>query len=288
MHQDLSSEASLESILSELKRYGVTVVPNYLPPPMLADLNDEFERALALEHQSLFAQATSHPVNPKGAVARLNPHHPMAGREFPAMAGIFNDELMRQIAHAYYSPHDYSFNEAVFVTNEFESEAHILPWHFDRIQSLKFWFNLTDTTRENGAFEYCPGTQWEGRYRAGYHMSQGCAVKDIPNDIDEDLIRNPVSIGLKAGDLLIFDADGFHRGGVVQPGRERRVIRAHTYPIARRYEDRLFSRGWWVSSPLNINRWFKSSTTRVLGNRIQETTKNRRQGDISKKEGPDG
>jgi len=86
-----------------------------------------------------------------------------------------------------------------------------------------------------------------------------------------------------AWDLLIFDADGFHRGGVVYEGGERRVLRAHTYPTGRRYSDKPFSSGWWASSPLNINRWFKSSTTRVLGDRIQEATTNRYQHDISKK-----
>jgi hypothetical protein len=281
------SDGTVESTIVQLKKYGVAVVPNYLRPPILSDLNDEFEVSLANDHQSFLQQPTRHPINPRGMVARLNPYHTIASQEFPAMTAAFNDAFMRQIAHAYYSPYGYSFNEAIFITNEFESEVNILPWHFDRIQALKFWFNLTDTTKENGAFEYCPGTHWEGRYRAGYHLSQGCPVADIPNDIDEDLIRNPVCLELKAGDMLIFDADGFHRGGVVQPGKERRVLRAHTYPKGRRYSDRRFSYGWWISSPLNINRWFKSYTTRVLGDEIQETTSNRHQHNISKKKNLD-
>lgn len=276
------AEATVDSIVRQLKKFGVALVPNHLGTVKLASLSDEFERSLAKDHKSLL-QRTRHPNNSKGMVARLDPYHVMAQSEFPAITAAFQHELMQQVAHAYYAPHGYSFNEVVFVTNEFESEVNILPWHFDRVQSLKFWFNLTETTKENGAFEYCPGTHWEGRYRAGFHMSQGCPVVDIPNDIDEDLIRNPVSMELKAGDLLIFDADGFHRGGIVKPGRERRVLRAHTYPTGRRYGDKRFSNGWWVSSPLNINRWLKSSTTRLLGDRIQETTTNRYQHNISKK-----
>jgi len=62
-----------------------------------------------------------------------------------------------------------------------------------------------------------------------------------------------------------------------------RVLRAHTYPTGRRYGNRIFSRGWWVSSPLNINCWFRFSSTRVLGDRIKDATINRRQHDISKK-----
>lgn len=275
------AEPSIDSIVRQLKRFGIALVPGFIDKEEIEGLNTEFFRALGSKNFASVNNRSQHPVNHQGKTARIETSHEKAMVEFPAITQVFGSDLMRQVAEAYYAPNKYLFNESIFVTNEFESEMNILPWHFDRIQSLKFWFNLTDTTRENGAFEYCPGTHWEGRYRAGYHMSQGCPVEEIPNDIDEDLILNPVCMELKAGDLLIFDADGFHRGGVVQPGKERRVLRAHTYPTGRRYGDRMFSRGWWVSSPLNINRWFKSSTTRMLGDRIQETTLNRSQHNIS-------
>jgi len=117
----------------------------------------------------------------------------------------------------------------------------------------------------NRAFEYCPGAHWEVRYRVGYHASHhGCPVVDIPSD------------------LLIFDASGLHRGGLVREGGERRVLRAHTYLTECCYINRLFLSICWANSPLNINRWSKSSTTWVLGDEIQETTSNRYQHDISK------
>ncbi len=269
-------EPLIESVINRLKRDGLALIPGYLDAEQVACLNAEFARSLKEDSASVYARS-QHPTNRQGMTGRLDPRHSRAVAEFPAITSTFSSDFMRQVADAYYAPHDYSFNEAVFITNEFASEVPILPWHFDRVQSLKFWFYLTDTTRENGAFEYCPGTHWEGRYRAGYHLSQGCAVIDMPNDIDEELVRNPVALELKAGDLLIFDADGFHRGGVVQEGHERRVLRAHTYPTGRRYSDKPFSSGWWVRSPLNINRWFKSATTRILGDRIREGTVNRKQ-----------
>ncbi len=275
------AERTIDSIIGRLKKYGIAVVPGFLDATKVEDLNVEFNRTLTQDSSSVYSR-NRHPNNLKGKVARLDPRHSKAMREFPAITSTFSSEFMRQIADAYYAPHAYSFNEAIFITNEFESPVNILPWHFDRVQSLKFWFNLTDTKKENGAFEYCPGTHWEGRYRAGYHLSQGCAIVDIPNDIDDELIRTPVTLELNAGDLLIFDADGFHRGGVVQSGKERRVLRAHTYPTGRRYMDRMFSRGWWISSPMNINRWLKSSTTRILGDKIKETTINRYKHDISR------
>ena len=272
--RDFVAEAKVEPIIAQLKKYGLAVVPGFLDAEKIGALNAEFDRSLSGQEKSVSGRK-SHPTNVKGSAARLNPRHGEASKEFPTITSVFHSDLMQQVAEAYYAPNKYSFNEAVFITNEFASDVPILPWHFDRVQSLKFWFYLSDTTRENGAFEYCPGTHWEGRYRAGYHMSRGCAVEDIPNDIDVELIRDPVAMELKAGDLLIFDADGFHRGGIVQEGGERRVLRAHTYPTGRRYSDRTFSAGWWIRSPLNLNRWLHSATTRILGDKIQEATVNR-------------
>ena len=275
------AEPTIDSIIRQLKKHGVALVPSFLNQAQVGDLNVEFSRTLTEDAASIYARSR-YPTSCNGKAARLNPRHVKAMEEFPSITSTFSSDFMRQIADAHYAPHDYSFNEAVFITNEFASEVPILPWHFDRVQSLKFWFYLTDTTRENGAFEYCPGTHWEGRYGAGYHLSQGCAVVDIPNDIDEELVRNPVAMELDAGDLLIFDADGFHRGGVVQDGAERRVLRAHTSPTGRRYSDKPLTPGWWVRSPLNINRWFRSATTRILGDRIREGTINRKQNSAGK------
>ena len=272
---------NIESVLLNLKKYGIAVIPNYLGKDSLALLNSEFHKSLYEPSESIYGR-TNHPTNTEGKAARLNPGTGKSNLEFPVITSTFQDKFMQEIVELYYKPHQYSFNESIFITNEFQCETQILPWHFDRVQSLKFWFNLTDTTKNNGAMEYCPGTHWEGRYRAGFHLSQGVGIEDIPNDLEEELIHNPVSIELNAGDLMIFDADGFHRGGLVGSGGERRVLRAHTYPTGRRYGDKIFSAGWWVRSPLNINKWFKSSTSRVLGDKINESTVNRKKHDMTK------
>jgi hypothetical protein len=281
LNYEFLSDKTVESVIANLKKYGITVIPSYLSAEVVSKLNVEFQKSLNEQTESIYSK-NNHPTNIKGMAARLNPGTGKSNFEFPAITSTFQDRFMREIVEHYYKPHQYSFNESIFITNEFECERQILPWHFDRVQSLKFWFNLTDTSIKNGAMEYCPGTHWEGRYRAGFHLSQGIGIEDIPNDIEEELIRNPVSIELNAGDLMIFDADGFHRGGLVGIGGERRVLRAHSYPNGRRYGDRVLSAGWWLKGPLNINKWFKSSTTRVVGDRIKETTINRKKHDISK------
>lgn len=277
------ADRTVDSVISQLRKHGIALVPNYLPTDLLPKLNSEFEAILERRSQSVRAQI-KHPGNRDGKVAIFDPWHQAALSEYQNIAQAFRDDFMRQITHAYYSPHDYRFNDEVFITHELPDVTPTLPWHFDRVQALKFWFNLTDTTAKDGAFEYCPGTHWEGRYRAGYHMSQGVGVQDIPNDIDETFIRNPVTLEINAGDLLIFDADGIHRSSQVFEGGEQRVLRAHSHPAAgRSYGDKKFSPGWWLTGPLNLNRWFGKHASRILGEKIQDGTVNRENQPLTKK-----
>ncbi len=267
---------NINEVIKSLKVHGIAHIPNFITDTDLVMLNQEFEKILLSDSKAIFSQAP-HPKNPEGRTARFSPWHVDALHDFPAISELFRDAFMSDVANKYYGPHDVDLNDEVFITHEKPAPNPILPWHFDRVQSIKFWFNLTDTTEENGAFEYCPGTHWEGHYRAGYHLSQGTAVQDIPNDIDIDFIRNPVTLELGAGDLLIFDSDGFHRGGVVSPNTERRVLRGHTHPKGvRRYGDRPLSKGWWLSSLLNLNKWTGNASKRIVGKDVAEKTINRK------------
>ena len=272
-----SSARTTDSVLENLKRYGIACVSDYLAAETLTKLNAEFEGILSQKSDAILSQSR-HPGNTDGRVARLNPWHASAPEDFPGISMVFKDNFMREIAQQYFAPHPYDFNDEVFITHELPCETPSLPWHFDRVQALKFWFNLTDTTAKDGAFEYCPGTHWEGRYRVGYYLSQGYGIEDIPNDIDEGLIRDPVTLELKAGDLLIFDADGFHRSSRVFEGGEQRVLRAHTHPVGgRRYSDKRFSPGWWLRTKLNINKWTGNASFRILGDAIRDRAMNRKE-----------
>jgi len=282
INYEFIAENTVDSVIAQLRKYGIACIPNYLTAEILDSLNAEFPSILSEKSPSLLSQ-TKHPINKDGRVSRFNPWHERS-TDFPTISKVFQDEFMRSVSEAYFSPHDIDFNDEVFITHELPSPVPSLPWHFDRIQALKFWFNLTDTTVKDGAFEYCPGTQWEGRYRAGYFLSQGYGVKDIPNDIDPDLIRNPVTLELNAGDLLIFDPDGFHRSSRVYEGGEQRVLRAHTHPKnGRRYQDKKFSAGWWLQTALNLNKWVSHASSRTLGDKIQDTTINRQMNAAAKK-----
>jgi len=276
------AEKKINLVLLQLKRYGITIVPDYLKDKVLEELNQEFEKSLTENYPSIISQY-KHPTNKDGKVASINPYHEKAQSDFPSMVSVFMDPFLRSISEEYFSPHPFKHIAEIFSTHELPCEVPILPWHHDRIQSLKYWFYLKDTCREDGAFQYCPGTHWEGHYRAGFFLLQGIPIEELPNDIDPDLIRNPVTLELKAGDLLIFDSDGFHSGGVVSKGRERRVLNGHTHPLnGRSYGDSKFSAGWWLKSRFNLARHLSASGSRIIGEKFMDQTINRSKHDITK------
>jgi len=171
---------------------------------------------------------------------------------------------MKEIANKYFES-DCLVNDDVFFTNEKASDTPILPWHFDRMQSLKFYINLLDVDEENRAFEFDLGSHREGHFRANYYILSGLKVGEIPNDIPDGELPNPVTISVKAGDLVIFDADGFHRGGVVSSGNERKVVRGHSHPIPNRaYEAKRFDSHWWLQRPFNMAKYLSSRAGRIL------------------------
>lgn len=261
-------------VITNLNSYGISLVKDFLDIETIKILRNRFYHWTNDDSKSVLRK-TGHPTNANGQQVFVSPEKAAEIGE-PELVNIFREGLIHEIAERFFSPHKFNLNPEILLTHLHPSPTPILPWHFDRMQSLKFWIYIEDATRDDGAFEYCPGTHWEGRYRAAFHMATGTAVRDIPNDVPDHRIQNPVTLEAKAGDLIIFDPDGFHRGGVVKPGHERKVIRADTFPKnARKYSDLPFTGGWWLRSDLNFAKWFKSKSTRTLGNLTNDKTQTR-------------
>jgi hypothetical protein len=171
---------------------------------------------------------------------------------YPVGAGALSDGLLSRIARGYYAPHAFTLNRQVYVTHDQDVMNYSSQWHLDPSRSLKFFIYVTDTSKENGAFMYAPGSHREGFFRIMYYRSRG--LDAFPQAIPEDeLPTKALSVESGAGSLLVFEAAGFHRAGELRPGLERLVIRGHSYPKTTRlgrFLGRLLRR-----SPLNLARY---------------------------------
>jgi hypothetical protein len=177
--------------------------------------------------------------------------------DYPAIHSVFYTEWARAVVTGYFGS-KCAFNEVVCSTHEREPLKPITAPHFDTVQALKLFVYLTDTSERNGAFRYAPGTHIANAAEALRWRESGGRIVDTPNVAYPEEAAQMLPFEGCAGTLLIFDTNGFHTGGTLQPGEERRVIRVQSYPLPRmRAVPRRFSLQWFRDTrwnPLNLLR----------------------------------
>jgi hypothetical protein len=248
-------------VVDTLDQYGCCVINNYLDDKKLVNLESEFNQIFSDLEKSRACVINKHPTNDKGVYAVCETRELQDSHK--TIQNIFISNFMQEIADKYFKC-DYSLNDEVFLTHEQPSKIELLPWHFDRRHALKFYINLVDVDETHGAFAYDIGSHREGHFRANYYMLSGVKVGKIPNDIPIKELHRPTTITTKAGSLVIFDTDGFHKEGLLTEG-ERKIIRGHSHskPLTK-YKARIFDAHWWLQSPLNIVKFLKNSAIRKL------------------------
>ncbi len=268
-HYDFTVNKDKNNIIEALIKYGVCHIPKFIQNELLDDVKSIFFECFKKNHPIVSYRHGKHATNPGNQliintdIAKLN------GIE--VFEKILFSELMYDIASDFFGKNKFILNNVVRFTHLLPSPKPILPWHFDRSQTLKLWIYVKDANINDGALEYCPGSHWEGKYRAGYHTLSGTRLLDIPNDIPEYRIQNPVTLEGKAGDLFIFDPDGFHRGGIIQPGHERCVIRADSQPIPDwNKKSSILNLRRFLATPFNIAKHLKKYGSRTHGPKFSD------------------
>ena len=252
---------NISKVIDTIDQYGCCVIKNYLNKKELNDLKSEFDHMFLDSKENNTFIINSHPTNKKGVyiICKKN----QLRLPYRTIKNIFTSKFMQKIADKYFKC-DYFFNHEIFLTHEQPSKTELLPWHFDRKHALKFYINLVDVDETQGAFAYDIGSHREGHFRANYYMLSGAKVGDIPNDIPIKELHRPTNIVTKAGSLVIFDTDGFHKEGLLSKG-ERKVIRGHSNPRPLvQYKAKIFDAHWWLQSTFNIAKFLKKSGTRNI------------------------
>ena len=249
-------------IIDEIDQSGFCILPGFINSSQLAML-EEAHRALT-NHSNIQTKGISRQQgSSKGTVVRVSKS--ALKHEQPEAYDFFNQELMNQVAKAFFDKHPFDLNDEVFFTDETGQGQSLLPWHFDREHSLKFYLPLTQLSDGGGALEFDKGSQREGHFRANFYKLKGIPTRNIPNDIPESEIRIPVQVKLNPGDLIIFDSDCFHRVCVLENGHPRKIIRGHTHSLPRNsYKVSLFSSSWWLSSFFNLAKLIGNQAARKI------------------------
>jgi hypothetical protein len=259
MTVDWRSDGAVQQAVDRLHEHGVAYVPAFLPATEA--LEADFDKALAEEGAaSLIANTAGGHVAKNlsrhvgetntGIHVKLGSYERYSDR-LPELSRVFGLPFMEQVAEGYLR-RPFSLNRHVVLTYDWRPAEQILPFHFDEMNSLKFFIYVTATHDAQAPFELIPGThvrcreirrtEWQRTddYRQiRNHLFDQFSEEFFYNQFDsfkQMLLLRTLAFDGPAGTLVIFDTDCLHRGGRLDEGNERKVMRASSY------------RGFWPDS----------------------------------------
>jgi hypothetical protein len=237
-------EAAIERTV---RRFGVAVLPRFVPPPVLEELRSEFETALQ-DDDERYVYRLNYAA---GRAVSLKCNENFADRN-PAMARFFNDPALVSLARRYVGTPCFA-NYEIYATHEFKSQVTVAPKHFDKLWTLKFMVYLSDVGPTNAPFGVVPGSMRANRetFRRIFDDS-GIDKLAMSDDRYQNMANSAadgandvVPILAPAGTLIVFDTDTYHFAPAVAPGCERRILRGHCGPATAYSSVTKHSRQWW-------------------------------------------
>lgn len=233
----------LKEQIDTIKNEGIFLIEDFLEPNILSEIKEEVldyhdKNGESYNFGSVYA------INNTPNVQSLKQIQIFNKKWIKDLFLAINNNTEKGFYTSLYSTHDYKIND------ELARNAFL---HFDRNRSLKFFIYLNDVTEQNAAFyiqiksnligsklrkeawrNMCPQPS-DGFFSKALKKILGKKYKDVKNriEIDYPSFYNPselIPVEAKAGTLIVFDSDLFHKGGQIRKkGKDRLVIRMHSY-----------------------------------------------------------
>lgn len=218
----LQKNSTNDEILAYLQKYGVLRVENFINNKQTSQLLKDFENIYNSGEE--WAKNTDYS---SGRCCRVN-RSLINSQRFTNTAEVFGSDWMKNICNLYLGKKSL-LNHEIFLVHDVPNSVHVAQdLHHDKIPTLKFFIYLTDTTTENGSFYCVPGSHIITKSTQDTNRQQSITPDmESTRDIPKDMIANQIPVEGKAGTLIIFDTDVFHRAGKVSSG-ERFVMRGHS------------------------------------------------------------
>ena len=212
------SNQGIKEELKEIHKNGYVVVENFIKEEMCSFLIEKFNE---------------HKENPKAWKDAVGSDTRLHGieKKVKEFAEIFETEKLNKI----YKNYVHSSMESIILCNHIKPIENNIGsgggWHRDSIhrRQLKFILYLTDAEVQNGCFQYIAKShKVQNKYqinrtlkkRSGEYRYSEADIISITGNSEEFKITN---ISGKAGDLIIVDTSGIHRGAPIKKG-ERYAI----------------------------------------------------------------
>ncbi len=238
MVKTLTPRNTISDMYDTLMSEGIFKIDNYITGDDLQQLHDEVQEKCENEggHYQFGRNYRGPSLNhfdSNSAMFKVYDAHWMRSLHREVVARYSNDQLGRVSSGEYgkniFATHDYKVVRGGPRTGELGRNGWL---HFDRNWFLKFFIYLTDIDKSCGAFTICPKSRQRGEELRNEAHKRSKNYHDVKNRIELDypeLLETypPEPIEAKAGTLLVFDTDIFHKGGQVEEGKERLIVRLH-------------------------------------------------------------
>jgi len=254
------SDSATSELATSIRNYGIAVIQKFVSGQKLNALREE---SLSILKTSLNMHRLGDCEVVKLSVDKVNNiiDGTSIKEETSTIKDVFNRNLVKDLSADFFGNNPHHMGE-IFIHHDKIRNDYTNEWHFDKYApALKFFIYLTNTTSENGAFNFNIGSHREGHFRQMLQNYQGVFPWDkIPNFIPETEVLNPTSIEAGEGSLIIFNTNGIHRGGVLGKNKERLVIRGHMM-----YQPTLLDKviDYLLRSPLNIAKYCVHSSSKI-------------------------
>ena len=215
---------SLSTILNKLSGDGYAVLNNYISCVHLDNLIEDFWRIIRSPFPECCRSLELDIGTGISVIFGDNKHDLLSNTQ-----KFFQQDWMQDVSNAFWGK-EIKINQDIFVMHELPGTVHVAQdLHFDVLKTLKFFLYLNEVSETNGAFSCVPGSHKKSeviRFEHGSKISYENRHLTRQLDYKKDQV---IPIEGKAGDLIIFNTDVWHRAGIVKAG-ERKVMRAHTRP----------------------------------------------------------
>lgn len=241
----------LKKTLSLLEEQGVLIIENFLNKEDLEKLIPEYEEILRINNSYIKDLEYPQGVAKKIEFQKISTSH------FPNTHHVFDQKFMHEVADSYLGKNNF-FNHEIYVAKDQHDKHNALnELHYDKLSTLKFFLYLNDIDYSNGAFEAVPGSHKKARNIMEYHRKRGHKISRLPNRELPNNLAKAIPMEAKAGSLIVFTTDTYHRAGRVEEGKFRMIMRGHCRqnPMPR-YNPRIFSQQWFRESLLNPYKYF--------------------------------
>ena len=205
---------------------GVFIIPNYLEGEELVNFQKE-----VINEINTKAGNYEFGRNLRGGKLKSYPKDKLISQ-------IFSASWMYELYLKITGGVDKGYGVSVYGNHDFKVNNGLARngWlHFDRNTCWKYFIYLSDIDKSSGAFSIVPKSHKLGEKLHKTAWNENSDYGGVKNRIELDypeLLKdlNVVPIEEKAGTLIAFNTDCFHKGGVIlEEGKERIVIRLNSF-----------------------------------------------------------